>query len=85
MAAPWEARNARSLHSAGRCACGIAIGIQQNTAAVASKENARLGGQSRTLRAEAAFCAIPVGSCSSGGARKNMASGMIKAPASSPK
>ncbi len=48
MAAPCDARMPRSVQSAGRCACGIAIGTQQKTTAIATSANTRLGGQPST-------------------------------------
>ena len=49
IAAPCEARMPRSLQSAGRCACGMAIGMQQKMTAAATRTNTRLGGQPITV------------------------------------
>src|SRR4029077_11885081 len=45
IAAPCDTRMPRSLHNAGKCACGIAIGIQQKMLAAPISANTRLGGQ----------------------------------------
>ena len=86
IAAPCETRMPRSLHNAGKCACGIAIGIQQKMLATPIRANTRLGGQPITVFGADRVPNASTRSGSSGGARRNIAaSGTITTTWSRPK
>src|SRR5947208_15197673 len=67
ISAPCEARMPRSLQNAGRCACGMAIGLQQKMQAAAINANTRLGGQPITALGDEMSSAEPIGSGHPGG------------------
>ena len=69
MAAPWVALMPRSLQSATRWDCGIAIGTQQQNDAIAMMANTRLGGQPSTVGRAAPGVAEAGGGATSGGLR----------------
>ena len=73
IAAPCEARMPRSLQNAGRCACGMAMGMQQKMPAAAITANTRLGGQPITALGAEIASSVPIGSGNSGGGRRNIA------------
>src|SRR5229473_6786628 len=73
IAAPWDARMPRSLQNAGKCCCGIAIGMQQKMTATATSANTGLGGHPITVPGADAASSGPLGSGASGGERKKIA------------
>ena len=66
IAAPCVGLMPRSLQSATRCDCGIAIGMQQQNDAIAMMANTRLGGQPSTVGRAAPGVAAGGGATSGG-------------------